>query len=342
MWKWNRLVRVCANSGIGAYITVGYLTNRSNPASFVPIQSIQLPAWSAQTYNIIIPPLSRAFSIFPAIRFEPSEEYHTAIIDDFSITKLSVFPLPFAESFETEVFPAEGWSLVQVDYGTQTDDDPVWLAVDEGEDGCLPYDGDLMAELCTGSDGNSSRLTSPWLDFSSPSTQPFQFAMYHHAMGRRVPYPNEGIQVQVSTDGILWHNVGTILLNWDRLAEESYWEMHEIDLSSFQGTPRLRIGLLGKTMGAAPIYVDAFQAGAETSLAIPQNVKISNSGDSITLTWDPVPGAASYVVYSSSEINGSFEVDETGSYTDNTWSTTASESSRFYHVRASSAAARRR
>ena len=69
-------------------------------------------------------------------------------------------------------------------------------------------------------------------------------------------------------------------------------------------------------------------------LTIPENILISMDSDSIYLTWDAVPGATGYKVYSDTNPYGDFSTEEwTG--TDTSWSETISEIKKFYYVTAS-------
>lgn len=64
----------------------------------------------------------------------------------------------------------------------------------------------------------------------------------------------------------------------------------------------------------------------------PQNLVISISDSEVTLLWDIVDGAASYLVYSSDDPLASFELDDSGVFTDNSWTAPAAAIRAFYHV----------
>jgi hypothetical protein len=53
---------------------------------------------------------------------------------------------------------------------------------------------------------------------------------------------NDRLQVQVSTDGILWQNVGYEI---NRYNGSKGWEPYRVDLQAFLGQPDLRVGFLG-------------------------------------------------------------------------------------------------
>ncbi|MDD4667239.1 MAG: hypothetical protein PHR59_04630 [Candidatus Cloacimonetes bacterium] len=64
----------------------------------------------------------------------------------------------------------------------------------------------------------------------------------------------------------------------------------------------------------------------------PQNVFISISDNEVTIAWDIVDGAASYHVYSSDDPYANFELDDSGVFTDNSWTAPATTIRAFYHV----------
>ncbi|MCD4818006.1 MAG: hypothetical protein K8S23_04900 [Candidatus Cloacimonetes bacterium] len=67
---------------------------------------------------------------------------------------------------------------------------------------------------------------------------------------------------------------------------------------------------------------------------VPENVEISTTGTNVDISWDSVSGATSYKVFSSDEPNGDFAEDTTGSFVENSWSTTIQNMRRFYYVTA--------
>ena len=82
-----------------------------------------------------------------------------------------------------------------------------------------------------------------------------------------------------------------------------------------------------------PYLVALFETA---SLPTPQNLAISISDTEITLSWDAVPGASSYKVYSCATPNGVFEENLSGSFAAESWTALSpSESAKlFYHVTA--------
>ena len=66
----------------------------------------------------------------------------------------------------------------------------------------------------------------------------------------------------------------------------------------------------------------------------PTNVTIIISGTSVTISWDEVVGATLYHVYSSDNPYSGFIIDETGLFTDNSWTTTILSAKKFYRITA--------
>ncbi|MBN2857128.1 MAG: hypothetical protein JXN63_01875 [Candidatus Delongbacteria bacterium] len=94
----------------------------------------------------------------------------------------------------------------------------------------------------------------------------------------------------------------------------------------------------------ANIYVDSNDPDTETltlpvklnvyQLTTPANVATSVSGTTLTLSWDAVPFASSYKIYSSDDPYGTFLVDNNGAFAGNSWSTSIANAKKFYRVTA--------
>jgi len=75
----------------------------------------------------------------------------------------------------------------------------------------------------------------------------------------------------------------------------------------------------------------------ESSLPAPENLLISIDAGLVHLSWDPVPGAAAYAVYSATDPYGSYSEDLTGTYPTSTeWSAPLTGPPTFYQVTARS------
>jgi len=64
----------------------------------------------------------------------------------------------------------------------------------------------------------------------------------------------------------------------------------------------------------------------------PSNVQISITDNQVILHWDAVPNAIGYKVYSANDLAQSFSADESGTYTDNSWTAPATATTKFYWV----------
>ena len=83
-------------------------------------------------------------------------------------------------------------------------------------------------------------------------------------------------------------------------------------------------------------YWDNFCINKSQSIGIPQDVDINMSGTNVTVTWDPVPTASSYSIYSSTspyEEPQNWTLEESG-ITDTTWTEAANGEKKFYYVKA--------
>jgi len=76
------------------------------------------------------------------------------------------------------------------------------------------------------------------------------------------------------------------------------------------------------------------QENSGLPLNIPENVIINENENSIEITWDAVPGATSYKVYSSDDPYSGFTEDTSGAFAGESWSAPAPETKQFYYVKA--------
>jgi len=65
----------------------------------------------------------------------------------------------------------------------------------------------------------------------------------------------------------------------------------------------------------------------------PENVTIFIDGINVQLTWDSVPGATSYKVYSSDDPLTGFEEDTSGTFVNESWSAPVPSEKKFYYVK---------
>jgi hypothetical protein len=67
-------------------------------------------------------------------------------------------------------------------------------------------------------------------------------------------------------------------------------------------------------------------------LSPPSNISSSIAGTVLTLTWDAVPDATGYLIYSSNGPDGIFYIDTSGEFSGTTWTTTLSDQKKFYKI----------
>ncbi|MDA3884627.1 MAG: hypothetical protein PF638_03430 [Candidatus Delongbacteria bacterium] len=77
------------------------------------------------------------------------------------------------------------------------------------------------------------------------------------------------------------------------------------------------------------IYYDDF-----TPLVTPLNIKSEFLNGKLTLTWGTVNGADGYKIYSSTDPEGTYEIDTTGTFSGSTWTTNLSDQKKFYRITA--------
>jgi len=100
-----------------------------------------------------------------------------------------------------------------------------------------------------------------------------------------------------------------------------------IEASIYHENDDPALGLVGYT----PWLDEGHGVGYVTA---PANLNISVEDEIVTLTWDPVAEATSYVVYSSSGAYGGYVEDLSGAYDGTSWSAPLSGDLRFYEVTA--------
>ncbi len=101
---------------------------------------------------------------------------------------------------------------------------------------------------------SSARLIFDSLNFTESSFIYLDIFMYHNGYSIS-SVSNERIQIQISSDGEQWTNVG------DPIYEGGYtngWKNHQIDLTSFAGQSNLYLGIVGYGTGNySDIYIDS-------------------------------------------------------------------------------------
>ncbi len=86
--------------------------------------------------------------------------------------------------------------------------------------------------------------------------------------------------------------------------------------------------------GNQRIFGNGIDIGAlEAYLAVPSNVSVTVSSSTIYLSWEAVPGAVSYIIYSSDDPFGEFILE--GIVTNNSYQTPVTEKIKFFYIRSS-------
>jgi len=92
--------------------------------------------------------------------------------------------------------------------------------------------------------------------------------------------------------------------------------------------------IYNRALSADEIW-DLYKIGVNThSLSSPQDLMISHAGGNVDLSWSPVSNADNYRVYSSDSPYEGFSIDDSGSLGINSWTSSASDSRRYYRVSA--------
>jgi hypothetical protein len=178
-----------------------------------------------------------------------------------------------------------GWATAQVS-GTAG----VWTAVSSGSyPSTIPHGGAMLARFNSynASSGSQTRLyqtTGIAIPiFSTASSLSFWMS---HDTGYS-SYADQ-LQVQVSTDGSTWSNVGSPVMRYD---ETTGWSRVTLDLSAYKGQSDVRIGFLGTSYYGNDIYLDDVEFSA--TVPITSNVRIPGAGgyDLLQAAYDSAPSS---------------------------------------------------
>ncbi|NOR45649.1 MAG: hypothetical protein GQ534_08705 [Candidatus Delongbacteria bacterium] len=83
-------------------------------------------------------------------------------------------------------------------------------------------------------------------------------------------------------------------------------------------------------------YIQFIELPPQANLTAPANVVTTADAANVTITWDAVAGATSYVVYSSVDPYGTFAIDNSGTFNGEEWSSSL-VTKNFYYVIATNA-----
>lgn len=181
---------------------------------------------------------------------------------NFSPPVCNVYPLPFSEGFETGEQPTCWKDTVLINMGGYYT--PDWSRSSFNYY-CYPMDGDYLEMFNSGStsSGSEARLSTPALDFSGVSNPELKFFMYHHTS---TYYEQEGVQIQGSTNGTTWINIGPFIRNG---SVSSGWEEHVANLSQFGGQPVVYVALKGHSQNGYNTFIDRVRISQQNNIGVP-------------------------------------------------------------------------
>ena len=196
-----------------------------------------------------------------AIRFKCTSDYgfSNPHIDAFWIGSMvtnTVMKESFNESIPASGWPPAGWNI---DIVSGTDTDNNWTisnGTSTHPSAVTPF-GNYMAQYDAYyiSSGNSARLYTSAIDFSTGSHHWLKFYMYHDSGYSSY---EDKVVVQVSLDGSTWNDIATFM-RYD--ASNPGWVQHMVDLSAYDGQPSIYIGFLGVSDYGNSIYIDNIEVG---------------------------------------------------------------------------------
>lgn len=153
----------------------------------------------------------------------------------------------FEDSFESDI-----WISTKIN---DPSTDPVWTRITSGwYPTSSPKTGSYYAKFNSYNcpSGASARYKCD-TTFSIPAgsfSANLTFWLYHNTS---LSSASDRVQIQISTDGTSFSNVGSAVNRYDG---STGWKQHEIDLSAYIGQSNLYVGLLGISDCGYNIYVD--------------------------------------------------------------------------------------
>ncbi len=174
-----------------------------------------------------------------------------AVVKSASTMLTASSPTPL-DGFEVSV-PPPGWTETIVnDPGT----DPDWTQESVGVNPTIsPRSGSYMAKFNSFNAPNtaSSRLWTDALDLSGYAAPQVVFWMSHDT-----GYSSNAdrVQIQVSTDGVTWVDVGDPVLRYDATCTTPCWKEHGVALPAGYNVNNVYIGFLGISAFGNNFYLD--------------------------------------------------------------------------------------
>jgi hypothetical protein len=157
----------------------------------------------------------------------------------------------YSESFDGTTFPPSGWNQVDVN-GTGGNWARSTATVHPSGGGTHSGAGLAYFNSYTASSGQSTRLyrSSSTLIPSGSASAAVKFWMYHDT--GYPSYTNEGVNIQISTNGSTWTTIGTLIPRYDGTTG---WKEHSVDISSYIGQS-VYLGILGVSQYGNDCHID--------------------------------------------------------------------------------------
>jgi hypothetical protein len=221
---------------------------------------------------------------------------HTYDLSGICYDDPTITTFPYEQGFEGAFMPV-GWAQVIV--ANPSNDDPLWSQETEGDDPlCEPHGGTYMIKFNSYSvhDGGQVRLQTPDVNFTTVESASLSFFMIHDSDYEN--HPEEGIQVQVSTNGTDWTDLGDRVCRFDSTLTDPAWSEHTFDLTAYAGQT-VKLGLLAISQYGNNFFVDDLSITTGGAPQIPNPATIVSPADNAVevpantnLTWAPGTGPA--------------------------------------------------
>ena len=224
------------------------------------------------------------------------------------------------------------------------DSDPQYTSIEDFEDG--NFTGTYVWALSNSGAGNR--------DWAVATTSPFE-GTYCAQSGdvKDSGWDIISLDVTYTLSGLIGFQQKTSSeLDWDwlifyidgieqgRLSGVTGWEQAIYDVDAGAHTFKWEYikdtNTDGGTDQAWVDYIQFIELPPQASLTAPANVVTTTDASNVTITWDAVSGATSYVVYSSVDPYGTFAIDNSGTFNGEEWSSALSTKN-FYYVIATDA-----
>lgn len=156
----------------------------------------------------------------------------------------------WSESFDAATFPPTGWATAVV---TSAATAPAWArsTATVHPAGFAPFSGAGLAYFNSYSaqTGSANRLSSPAIALTTNTDPAVLFYMYHDTGFSSAA---DRLQVQVSTDGLSWTDVGAPIYRYDGSIG---WKAHGVSLKAYEGQS-VQLGFLGISGFGNDVHLD--------------------------------------------------------------------------------------